>query len=841
MIWQRAVYAVALGLLLVQGADASFVKGNVRGSTLSVDVTAVTTQKKAINWGTMAMGAGIGALVAGAIIGAAAVAMRKKDDDGETDEKGAPLLGEPAAEEEPENKTDYAAMLKALTQRVTDEVGPKFEKGGSVRNILEKRAESFTDKAKNFLLSEMNGTAGAVMREMEAEESMMLLDWNNAVEANFPPASVLMAGVLSPTVINFMAGHHFLQMVTVGLPLFILCAWAIWEDWHQPCSIPTIFAWLYTQTVLAFLLFVGHGLLLAKLNAGRKTIQAKKAEVEENLKGTEEGGFANLQEQFIGNSIILQEALIIENGVRHSIWNTVVGLATVVWLCTTIWNLSLIIGWTFVPGVVAFHPKAAEVAKDEYCGAWATVLVLRISMLLSVLYLFLNLATVVQWFCDMMIESKSFSNVILKQARKADKGGTGLPIVEILAKAFLLRGGDESIISQLAVVQHHKKSLRNKQNTLESQLASLNMKIESATEAEESLKEKSKDGGDLAAQVHKLNSDSVDFDSWKKQGNCAIEEAELKVVEMGQASTDALEKLYEKINQVIEEVENSDTVKAAVQAAHDAEAYAEKKLTEAYDMVNDPEFQAKVREIAAQAQAQVEKLGEQAKDLADSAIAAASDPEFQKQLQEAANSAMAQAKAAAEQAQAAVNDPELQKKLKEAMEMAEAKAHEAAAGITDPELQKKMKETAQKTLEQVQAGAESAAAALVDPEVQKKLQDSALAAMADARAAAEQAAAAATDPKVKEAAMAKLKEAQAAAERAAAVAQDPETRKKFEETAQRAMEQAQAFGEEKAKEAEAAAKKGVEQAKTTATEVSEKASAAAKDVSEKAKGKKGKK
>merc|ERR1719201_2327925 len=124
---------------------------------------------------------------------------------------------------------------------------------------------------------------------------------------------------------------------------------------------------------------------------------------------------------------------MIENGVRHSAWNMIVGVATVVWLITTIWNLVLIAGWTFVPGIVAFHPKAAEVAGADFCGAWATVLILRISMLLSVLYLFLNLFTVVQWLCDVMIQSKGFESFVLKTARKLDKNGSGVPIVEMLA------------------------------------------------------------------------------------------------------------------------------------------------------------------------------------------------------------------------------------------------------------------------------------------------------------------------------------------------------------------------------------------------------------------------
>merc|ERR1719446_592144 len=128
-------------------------------------------------------------------------------------------------------------------------------------------------------------------------------------------------------------------------------------------------------------------------------------------------GFEDMREQFVGNTVILQEALLVENEIRHSIWNNIVGLSTLIWLITTFWNLTLIAGWTFVPGVVAFHPKAAEVAKDEYCGAWMTVLVLRINILLAVLFFFFNLATVVQWICDLMIESQGFKDTVIKQAR----------------------------------------------------------------------------------------------------------------------------------------------------------------------------------------------------------------------------------------------------------------------------------------------------------------------------------------------------------------------------------------------------------------------------------------
>jgi len=820
MSMKCVVNVVLLSFVLQLGADA-FVRTNLRGETLDTleahagDVNSGMSLKKfPINWGQVGMGAAIGGLIAGAIVAGMMLAGGKKDDKEEEETSaGTPLVS--SREEPPVAQTDYAELLKNLSKKVADDVGPKFAEDGCVRKVLESRMESFTDKAKNFLLTEMNGTAGAVMREMEAEESMLMLDWNNAVESNMPPAPILIAGVLSPTVINLMASHHFTQMLTVGLPLFILCTWAVYEDWATVCSIPTIYFWLYTQTVLAFFLFVGHGLLFQKCAAGRKVLQVKMDEVNENLGETEDGGFANLKEQFIGNTIILQEALMVENGVRHSIWNRVVGLATVAWLITTFWNLALIAGWTFVPGIVAFHPSMHE--QEDFCGAWATVLALRISMLLSVLYLFLNLFTVVQWVCDEVVSSKGFSDAVLKFARKLDKNGSGVPIVEVLAKAFLLRGGDETIISRLAVVQYHKKSLKNKEAKLSAKLASLTGTINSISKTEAGLMDKAKDGGDLAAQVQKLNGGSVDYDNWKLQGSSAIDDAEMRVAEMGAANTEHLDKLYEQINQVMEDVKNSETVQLAAQKAAEAKEFAEQKAQEAYDKLNDPEFQQQMRDLANQASAQVEALGNQAKDMANDAIAMASDPELQRQLQEAAQKAMDQAKDMAEQAKDMANDPEMQKKLQEAMDQAQAKAMEAAATITDPELQKKMQENAQKALDSVQQGVESAAAAVMSPEMQEQLQAQAMAAVEQAQAAAKQAAAAATDPKIREAALAKLQEARKAAEEAAASATDPEIRKKFEAQVEQAKQARKQFEEAALKKLEEA-RKTAEEAAATATD-----------------------
>ncbi|CAJ1379068.1 unnamed protein product [Effrenium voratum] len=82
---------------------------------------------------------------------------------------------------------DFESLAKTLVQSVAQKIGPKLAKGQAVRGILESRLYQFPDKAKTFLMNELNSTAGAVMRAVEAEEAMILLDLDNALSLNFPP------------------------------------------------------------------------------------------------------------------------------------------------------------------------------------------------------------------------------------------------------------------------------------------------------------------------------------------------------------------------------------------------------------------------------------------------------------------------------------------------------------------------------------------------------------------------------------------------------------------------------------------------------------------------------
>jgi hypothetical protein len=725
---------------------------------------AAQTPPEGTSWTTIGIGAGVVVLVAG---GAAAFFLMKKkpEDADKSAEDGGKVDAvpnedeiktlEPDVEKKPAEPSagskaaGFGEMAKLLAQKVAQDAGPKLSKAGAVRNVLNHRLDSFQHKAKNFMFNELSGTAGAILKEMQAEEAMLLLDWNTAVESNFPPMSILLAGVMSPSVLTVMAGHHLLQAVTVGLPMFCLCVAAIYVDWGVVCSIPTLDAWLYTQTVLAFLMFFGHFIMLLTINSGKKKLDEKSKEVGVKMSQSKEGSLDSIREQCLGNLVILQEALLIENGIRHSIWNMVVGLATIAWIFTTFWNLTLIIGWTFVPGVTAFHPAAAEAAGGEYCGAWMSVIVLRVSMLLSVLYLFMNMFTVVQFLCDMMINNQGFAQSVLEQARTIDSNGTGLPVVEILAKAFLLRGNAETLNSRLSVVENQKASAESEKAALEAKLKALDSQIEYAQTAESSLKEQLNNAsGEAAAQTagteklanlqgevkesrntmaetiqkiteweNKLLTASAEekeilekeLEEMKELIAKVMQEAEKKAIEIKAATAEALEELWEKIQEEIEYVKNTETFKAM-----------KAKAEMAYDKLTDPAFHQELMDMASQGVEKAKELAMEAKDMIE-------DPE----LIDKANAALAKAKEKAAELAEAAQDPELYAKLQEAAqqayEEAQAEAKKVADAVKDPELQKKLQDAQDQALAQVETVRKAAVEVANDPEIQKKLKETGMA------------------------------------------------------------------------------------------------------------------
>merc|ERR1719281_1957401 len=100
------------------------------------------------------------------------------------------------------------SLLRELVCRSLQRVGPALAKGQALQNTVERAIETLTGKAQQLLMSELNCAAGSICQTLDAEEAMLILDWDAAVRANFPAVSVLLAGTLAPTLLQInLIGH----------------------------------------------------------------------------------------------------------------------------------------------------------------------------------------------------------------------------------------------------------------------------------------------------------------------------------------------------------------------------------------------------------------------------------------------------------------------------------------------------------------------------------------------------------------------------------------------------------------------------------------------------------
>jgi len=274
----------------------------------------------------------------------------------------------------------------------------------------------------------------------------------------------------------------------------------------------------------------------------------------------------------------------------------------------------------------------------------------------------------------------------------------------------------------LAVASHHKNCLEGEKADLMAQLNAVKARQDYLKSEEESLAMSVEEsgGGDLAAQCAKIKEEKFDavYIEWKEKGKQTIQAAHATVVDVGDGTTEDLQRLYDKITQAAEYLQNTEAFKAM-----------DKKCHELKDKLNDPEFQQELmnnlnqlKDMAMEASAKVSALAEEAaKEVAD--------PKNFMLLQDVAQKAMDNAKVAAQKLADAANDPELQKKLQEeaaiAFDTARTAATNAAAMVQDPEMQQKLKDASMEAMAKAQEAALTTAAgvkaAAEDPALQEKL------------------------------------------------------------------------------------------------------------------------
>eukprot|EP00928_Gymnodinium_smaydae_P039882 TRINITY_DN27153_c0_g1_i1.p1 TRINITY_DN27153_c0_g1~~TRINITY_DN27153_c0_g1_i1.p1 ORF type:complete len:679 (+),score=181.17 TRINITY_DN27153_c0_g1_i1:111-2147(+) len=632
--------------------------GHLRAMTATAALTAETAEvRQHPTWRVALLCGGCALLGAAVAVGAMKLHSSKAQSESVDDMKDTsePVTAEEVVEEAVESAgIEYERLLKTSVQKAAQSLGPKLAKGSAVRSLLEQRMSTFQEKAKSFVLGEMNSTAGAVLRAMDAEEAMLLLDWNETVTSNFPSPSILLAGLLSPAFLSIALVQHVAQVLMMLLPVFALSAWAIWEDRnHMACSIPTMWIWVKVQCALVFILVVAHVAQIAKIINGRAWLRTKAQELGDRIRAnvSQDKSLSDMREIFVCHSVMHHHMLQVEDSVRTSIFHHIVGMGTISWLLMGVWTGVLVMGWTFVPGVTAFHPNAHMVAKGDFCGAWATVLVARMSFVFAVLFLFVNVATSVFWVASCFTHSQRFEDMILKKASDFDKSLLGLPVAQIFVKAFLLRGASETLDYRYNSKLYEKARLEQDRAELQDKIRDLDLKLARITDETAELKPQiDASGGDFEAAADRLQGAAAQgMADWKAMGAQAISAAEARAAAeaLQQQTTKDLEEIMNKITKAAKDFQESEAVQAKLSQARETAAAAQEK---AQQMATEGAAQVRQKAKELQDSGAVTAALSQAQDMANQGAAYAKQKS--QELQEPGGSlatAMAQAQGAVEQ------------------------------------------------------------------------------------------------------------------------------------------------------------------------------------------------
>jgi len=564
---------------------------------------------------------------------------------------------------------DFEELLKVAVKAAAQRVGPKLIKAQAVKSILESRVYGFPTKAKSFLVDEIKAAAGTFLTALEAEEVMLMLDLDKSVTAKFPPMTTLLAGILSPTMLSFASSAFMAQLTIVIIPVLALCSWALYQDYGVECSIPTMLLWTKAQLGITLFLGIANGMVALKIMLGKRALDTKTADMQERLaavkrKSLKEFGAKELRELFVCNSVLIEEALKLEDEVKSSIWHHAVGVGTCAWLLMLVWTFVLVFGWTFVPGVTAFSEDAKGVAN--YCGAWASVFAARLSTVLALLFLAVNLLTVGHWAVTLLVGSQSFANTVLSQARNFDSNGLGLPLAEVFAKAFLLRGNSDTLRAKLCLAAAEKAELQAERDALQAKLAELDGAFEVSSVAFEAAAAEVADPDAEAKAEKELEKDVQLLEAY---GEESLQDAQQKAAEMTQATARELERLLERFTGFAQQLQESEAYQTLASKA--------KELAET-------DLQTLAEETAKQAAAAGEALQEAAQAAVQEASSAAEQLQQSETFQQAGQameSAGRQAKQALQSAEEAVEKSEAMQRAEQALAAAGSQAQQVSEAL----------------------------------------------------------------------------------------------------------------------------------------------------------------
>eukprot|EP00930_Biecheleria_cincta_P061641 TRINITY_DN47203_c0_g1_i1.p1 TRINITY_DN47203_c0_g1~~TRINITY_DN47203_c0_g1_i1.p1 ORF type:complete len:779 (+),score=194.43 TRINITY_DN47203_c0_g1_i1:71-2407(+) len=494
------------------------------------------------------------------------------DDGGETAED----FAKPSLE-------DYDRLLQEAVQKTAEALAPKIVKGQALRSLAEGRVAGFATRAQAFLMNEVNEAAGEVCEILDVPEAMLLLDKGSGAFDKMPGVSVILAGILSPFVLQTMLMLHATQLVAVLLPYCCLVTWALYTDLGTVCpAIPTLKLWIAVQVILNYVLIGSRAWLLLTIYRGQQKLQKRIKEMKEDMlmKQNASQGLSGLKELMKGHFAVVRQGLVVEDSIQTSPARHLVGACTLAWTVATLWTLTLVLGWATVPGEVNYSPAMYQLSPESFCGAWATVLTARVSALVAVLIVISNFGTVFHWLVDLARHDDSFVGSVIDHAKTFDENHMGLPVAQLLARAFLLRDTKDMTFTRLALASDQKSRLEKEVSAAEKSLQALQAELQSQEHVVSCLEQEADEFGDHAAgsraQVpgSKLRvpnfEDSESFlRSLQERGREAIESTHARVSNL-EIRTDQFESMVQRINEGAEQLRNTQAYQSAVEAAREA-------------------------------------------------------------------------------------------------------------------------------------------------------------------------------------------------------------------------------------------------------------------------------
>ncbi|CAK9083922.1 Ankyrin-2 [Durusdinium trenchii] len=477
------------------------------------------------------------------------------------------------------------SQAEEMIEKAKEKFGSKLSADGDVVQILQAKAQGFGDRLRALVMNELNSAASSVGKALEADDCAAILDWDSNISANLPSLSVLLAGLLVPVNLSINYACHVSQVFLVLLPIGCVTAAAEYFDRDHPCtSIPGLRLWSRITGCAVVVVMCCRLMMMKRIASAQRDLRSKSEAVCSKLAHLEKDprdlSITDLRELFAAHASTLQQAVVCESYCTSPVISHIIGLGTFIWLLTTFYNTYLYFAYMFVPGVVAFHPAAAE--DPSYCAAWVTVCASKVALLVAVLFFFMNLVTVALWIFQAVLNSSAMSSKISMQARLLDSANFGIPAGQLLVKAFLFRAESDVLTAKFAVSMRDRSELAQMYADTEARLNALKEKVSSKEGNVEKMQQEidALGGGSLEASAQRMSEKGLDFENLRGKGLAMVEAAHQQAANVEVAATDEIEKLSERVQEIIKQVTESESFKAAQAQAADAVDQAQRTSKE---------------------------------------------------------------------------------------------------------------------------------------------------------------------------------------------------------------------------------------------------------------------